>query len=377
MTAAVITTDPERPFCAEAEHSYSLPAQLYTDPEIFTQEREAIFQKSWHYVGHMSDLPESGSYLTCSVQDEDLIVLRDGAGNLRAFYNVCQHRAHQLLEGRGRTRIITCPYHAWAYGLDGKLRGARGSEEVAGFKKEDVCLTAVSVELFCGFIFINLDPAATALAEQAGDLAGQIEKLVPGTAEFCRVATSSWTLEANWKVIIENYLECYHCEVAHPALASLLDMKSYQGTLAEAWVHLHYKSKGGSENKAYSLAADAPIAASDYWWLWPLTTFNINPGNANINVFHFVPLGPGKTLEVVEYFLPSDTMSEEEKAQVAYGCDTLQAEDNRICEAVQRGLRSRGYKTGRLMVPPDPSHLSERPTHHFQMMVASALGLAD
>ncbi len=133
-------------FHPDPERSYTLPARYCIDPEIYEREKEAVFYRSWIYDGHMEDLPEVGSYITCAVLDQGIVVIRDKEGGLRAFYNVCSHRAHELLTGSGRTKAIVCPYHAWSYHLDGRLRTARGSEKVEGFDAGEFCLKSVRVE---------------------------------------------------------------------------------------------------------------------------------------------------------------------------------------------------------------------------------------
>jgi choline monooxygenase len=360
----------------QPETSYTLPSSYYRDPEIFAREREAIFFKSWHYAGHQGDLPEAGCYITCRIIDQDLIVVRGEDGECRAFYNVCQHRGHELVREPGRKKVLICPYHAWSYHLDGRLRTARGAEKLAAFDPDEFCLKPVRLEVFHGFLFVNLDPEARSLAAATGTLSQEIGEDVPRLGEMKRVARRTWQLKANWKVIVENFLECYHCEVAHPALATLLDMKSYRFAMEERHITLRYDSSGRTDSKAYQIGPEDAAQSAVFWWLWPLTTLNVGPGTPNLNVFHFRPLGPELTEEVVEYFFLDDALSDQEKARIAYSDDTLQVEDNTLCEAVQRGLASRGYDRGRFMVDPERSQRSEHATHHFQCMVARALGEA-
>src|SRR5262249_54228308 len=150
-----------------------------------------------------------------------IAVVRDGNGSLRAFYNVCQHRAHELLSGSGVTRSIVCPYHAWAYGLDGQLRGARRADRMDTFDKSEICLQQVQAEEFGGFVYVNLDPQALPLAQQAADLATEIERWAPDVAELTHAKRLTYDVRSNWKNVVDNFLECYHCHVAHPEFVDL------------------------------------------------------------------------------------------------------------------------------------------------------------
>src|SRR5207237_8989038 len=145
---------------ADPARSPALPARVYTSPVIFAAEREAIFVRGWHMAGHISDLPEAGSYITAAVHDQKVFICRGKDGELRGFYNVCAHRAHELLTGAGQVKVITCPYHAWSYHLTGALRSARGTESQEGFDAGEICLTRVRVETLGPIVFFNLDPAA-------------------------------------------------------------------------------------------------------------------------------------------------------------------------------------------------------------------------
>lgn len=141
--AKVVHAFRERRLNADPARSYTLSARYYTSPEIFEREREAVFFRSWIYAGHAEDLREPGSYITTMVLDQNILIARGKDMTLRAFYNVCSHRAHELLKGAGRAKVITCPYHAWSYHLDGRLRTARGSEKVESFDAAEFCLKPV------------------------------------------------------------------------------------------------------------------------------------------------------------------------------------------------------------------------------------------
>ena len=157
----------------------ALSADYYRSPEVFARARKRIFLRSWQFACHESRLPEPGDYFAFSVFDQDLFVIRGKDGGLRCFFNVCRHRGHLLVEGTGRTRLVVCPYHAWSYGLDGRLVSAPGTRELPGFDRASICLTEVRLEVFCGFVFVNLDPDAPAMAEVYPGVEPAIRALCP------------------------------------------------------------------------------------------------------------------------------------------------------------------------------------------------------
>jgi choline monooxygenase len=295
---------------------------------------------------------------------------RDGA--LRGFYNVCQHRAHELLEGSGNARVITCPYHAWSYTDDGRLRSARGTERQVGFTLERFSLKPVRIEVFAEkFIFFNLDPAAPCLADVAGDLAADIMAETPDFARLEPAPPSPpYSIQANWKVVLDNFLECYHCGPAHPAFVDLIDMTCYRTATAGLWS----KQKGQlarPDNKAYPVAAGAN-PTTVFWFLWPTTTFGFLPGAPSLSVTATMPITAGSTIRRFQNFAVPGAVPDE--AKIAYGQTVLVPEDIAICESVQRGLSSHGYTAGRYVHDPEGGQTTEVAVQHFHRLYAAALG---
>ena len=219
------------PIGESADLGFTLPSRYYLDSEIYEQEKEAIFYRNWHYVCHATAVAHPGDYVTTRIVDESLFVIRGEDGELRAFYNVCRHRAHQLLAGTGNTKGIVCPYHAWTYSLSGELRHARNSENVSGFNRTEFCLPPVQVEIFLGLVFINLDPDAESLAKLVPDLEQDIRLRIPDLDSLTVKAPAEFggtKINAGWKVVADNYIECYHCTPAHPDFASIINMGGYQ-----------------------------------------------------------------------------------------------------------------------------------------------------
>ncbi len=198
--AASRTPPPAGLFDENPERSHTLPAAYYTDPAIFELEKEAVFYRSWQLVGHVSQVRETGDYFTCAIFDQKLFVIRGRDDVVRAFYNVCQHRAHKLLEGAGNARVITCAYHAWAYDPEGPLREAPNWRNIAGFDRRDICLSAVQAEVFCGFIFVNLDPDARPLGEVGSALAEEMRSFSPNCEELVHAHRVQYPVKENWNL---------------------------------------------------------------------------------------------------------------------------------------------------------------------------------
>lgn len=364
----------DQDFCKNPGKSYTLPARFYHDPEIYELEKRAIFFDSWLYAGHVSQLQNPGDYLTTRIRDQNLFVIRSHSGELNAFYNVCAHRGHELLKGQGRTNVIVCPYHAWAYDFDGALKAARNSENVEGFNKCDFTLSKIRVEELCGLVFVNLNAEAESLKELTGDLEQEIRSYCPGVDELQFAQRDSYQVNANWKVLVDNFLECYHCASAHRDFVDLVDMDSYRTITRGIYSSQIAGAPRSTDNSAFSFETGDVDFGYAGWFLWPNLTIWIYPGETNLSVLQINPDGPEKTVEHQDWFLPTPEPSKQQRDAMAYQKDVLQPEDISLCESVQRGLKSDGYNQGRFMVDRTLSELSEHAVHHFQSMVVKALG---
>jgi carnitine monooxygenase subunit len=364
-------------FDQDPARSRTLPGHYYFDPGIFELEKRKVFHHSWQYVGHASMLREPGSYITRSILDQSVLLLRDREGEIRAFFNVCQHRAHQLLKGEGRlaAAAITCPYHAWTYDLTGALRSARGAENVMDFEAQAFRLSPVRLASFLGFLFVNLDGAAPAFETVAGALAAEVGSFSPEAAELHCAYRSEYPLAANWKNSVENYSECFHCPISHRSLVEgALDYPSYRIT-----VHPHHhshRSRDKGDARGYASRTETAANTREFgsWLLWPNWCLEVYPGG-NLTVFHHVPLGPEQTVQRVEWYFPQARLSpaDQEVIDFVHG---VRLEDIPICESVQAGLHSLGYRQGRFVVDPALSEISEHAVHDFQAKLLDALGAA-
>lgn len=382
MDAAQIHTLIGPGFSAEAISSHAPAGTWYTDPELAAAEQQRIFGREWNYVCHHSELAEPGAYRVVTVAGQSLYVIRGRDGELRAFHNVCQHRGHELLTGQGVVgNVVVCPYHSWSYGHEGDLRGAPKMRQVPDFCKEDVALASIRIEVIGGFIFVNLDPNAEPLREGAPDFEPILQSMAAEAEDLQLVGVHTFDIAANWKIVTENFLEAYHVEFsgqAHQALGNVIDVDTYRFAISGRTIE--YTAKGGlpdvlpyasNPTDAFTNSRGAPFHQV---FLWPNMTFSVFPGTNLMFVYVMSPKGTDRTAEQILWFgLDADVTKASREAE-DYVSRALNHEDISLVEAVQRGVRSPGYRPGRLMVDADQSEgWSEQFVHHFTSLTLEAL----
>lgn len=364
----------DRDFGTDPRSSHTLPARYYYDDAIYRAEKEAIFYRSWWYAGHVSQLTEAGAFLTTKIHEQNVFVVRGKDGELKAFYNVCQHRGHELLQGTGKVRAIICPYHAWTYSLDGDLVGARNTGDMPDFNRCNFSLKPVQIENFCGMIFINLDPLAAPLKQQSGELEKEIRHYCPDIDKLAFAARDEYHVQSNWKTLVDNFLECYHCQAAHKDFVDLVDMSSYRSSVHGIYSSHVSDAVRTTDSSAFSFEKGDVDFGYAGWFLWPNLTIWIYPGEPNLSVLQMLPNGSERAIEYQDWFVVDGKPSRQLREAMVYQKDILQPEDIGLCESVQRGLRSRGYNQGRFVTDNELSSDSEHAVHHFQSMVSQALG---
>lgn len=357
-------------FTSDASRSWTLPSRYYTDEAIARQEQARIFQRSWCYVAHQSELAEPGSYLTDRVAGQPIVVLRDREGVLRAFYNVCRHRAHLLLKGCGKLKPagITCPYHAWTYAFDGRLKAARLTDDVPDFDKADFPLRPLGVAVLAGLVFVHLDPEAPSLESEVPGFAATLTAHLPELPWFRLASRIEFDIKANWKVCVDNFSEAYHIPVAHPELARLHGGKPEPSVTGERFAC--WRNVGRSSYAGFPVAENAPYLS---WTLWPHHCLLSLPGTPQLVVLRMTPAGAGRCLERADILAPADASPEVlAKIKVLFA-ETFNPEDIAIVESVQQGLASLAYDQGRYVVDRADSWFSESALHRFHSQVLAAL----
>jgi choline monooxygenase len=403
----------------QIECAQTLASRFYTDPQILEIEWERIFRRTWQLVGTLDQpcgevgVPGEGtaegkkvkrtiadpeSYFTADVAGEPIIVVRDKAGVLRAFSNVCRHRAGPIALGSGCKNVLRCQYHGWTYTLDGRLIGTPDVEGVEFFDRSTMGMVPLRMETWEKFIFVNFDrsrckekekiatqsqsaqtPEKTEIDSDvahsgSGPLAAYLGK-IPEQARGFQFAglqlaeRRDYVINCNWKVYVDNYLEGYHIPIAHPGLMREIDYAQYRTETfryySQQFAPIRAMKKDDAEERFY--APGTGLQEALYFWIFPNLMLNIYPDNISTNVI--VPLSHDKTLTIFEWFF-HDVDSPKTKERIAKAVafsDEVQQEDILLCENVQKGLRSSTYDRGRYSVK------RENGVHHFHMLLAEFL----
>jgi Rieske 2Fe-2S family protein len=338
----------------------ALEPRLYLDPTVLEVEQERIFERTWQLIGHVSALPRPGSYTTGFAGSQPVLVVRDEQHRLRAYRNVCRHRASCLLSDSGQCKgAIRCRYHGWTYRFDGTLIGVPEALQFGErLDKAALGLLPARVEEMCGLVFVNLDRDAPPLTELVGDLPARLERYrIPELEPFALSGGSSQP--ANWKVVAENYLEGYHIPIAHPGLMRMLDYKHYDTELHEhyAWIEAPMRRKPSSNRleRMYGQfvrpmpgLGEADRRTWRYVFIYPNTTIDLYPDQ--VNTWQMLPDGIARTRDVFACYRPANSGPRTRAVQwLNHRLNTLVlSEDIDLVKNVQLGLQTRGYRCGPL-----------------------------
>jgi glycine betaine catabolism A len=355
------------------ERAHLLPPRVFHDPDVFAYEQEAWFARTWSCVGRESDAARPGEYFLANVADEAIVIVRGHDERLRAFYNVCRHRGSRLLtEQAGRLVRFQCPYHAWTYELDGTLRRAPHTEALEGFATADNGLVDVRVETWQGFVFLTLADDGPSLLSFLADLPPLVERYP--IARLARARRIEYDVGANWKVIAENYSECYHCPGVHPQLNRLTpydrgrNLRS-EGPWAGGWMELAGSaatmSTDGERHGRPPLPGITPEDEGRvyYFVIWPGLLLSLHPDY--VMTHHVRPLGPERSRVACDWLFDPATMERPgfDPGDAIGFWDLTNRQDWAVCELQQQGTRSRAYVPGRYA-------LLEDMVHAFDLMVA-------
>lgn len=343
-------TNPDLKLATDNGPVLGLEAKYFTDPVLFEQIIEQIFYKNWLLACHVSQLKKAGDYFTLTIYDQDIVVVRNKIDELRAYYNVCQHRGHKLIEGTGNKKLLVCPYHRWSYDLDGDLKSAPNSQNVPGFEQHNICLSSIRVENFLGFVFINLDPDAQSMDQTYPGIRDEILALCADVEQRQYACHHEADEACNWLTAVENYNECYHCKTGHAEFAKgIIDPESYSiKPYGEARVLHHTSLATRSEHAWYD------VSGADYgsFYLWPTTSIQFYPGGV-VNSFAWRPLAVDDVRVFRSFYSDDGEVDDTLQKIIDNDRNTTFQEDLDIVKKVQRGLKSRGYKPGPLIVDPN------------------------
>ncbi len=351
----------------------TLEARYYTDPHIFEVEKQGLLAKTWQFGCHVSEIAEVGAYKSFEIAGESLFAIRGRDHAIRVFYNVCQHRAHQLVQGSGTTRVVVCPYHAWTYELTGELRGGPNISAVEGFDKSSICLSQVRSEEFLGFLFVNLDPNARSMEDWFPNARAELEEWVPNWAALRPLEWVEIPERCNWKVSVENYSECYHCALCHPTFASGVIKPATYDIQPQGKCLRHTTECQDLEDMTYDIHSGFEhFAEYSSWFLWPMFSFQVYPGNV-LNTYHWRVVDADNVVVWRGWYSPQGKDDPKIRSLAEQDRETTVEEDIHLVESVQRGLHSRGYRPGPLVIDPNGGVNSEHPVMHLQQWMREAI----
>lgn len=360
--------------CAE-----TLASRFYTEPGMLQQERERIFMRTWQWVGMLSHpcgevdgvartIADPETYFTVDVAGEPVLISRDKAGTLRAFSNVCRHRAGPVAEGAGCKNVHRCGYHGWTYALDGRLIGTPEVDGVEFFDRSTMGLVELRCETWEEFIFVSFDSQAQPLRDFLGKIPEQARGFNFKGLQL--VERRDYLIHCNWKVYVDNYLEGYHIPIAHPGLMKEIDYAQYRTETFRYYSQQFapIRAMKADDNGTRFYPPGAGMNEALYFWIFPNLMLNIYPDNVSVNLI--VPIAHDKTLTIFEwYFHEKESGQSRQRIQKAVDfSEQVQQEDIGLCESVQRGLQSSRYDRGRYSVK------RENGVHHFHMLLSEFLG---
>jgi choline monooxygenase len=362
----------------QIECAQTLASRFYTDPGILEIEKARVFRRTWQLVGMLDracgvvngtqrTIADPESFFTADVAGEPVVVVRDKQGVLRAFSNVCRHRAGPIALGSGCKNVLRCAYHGWTYTLDGRLIGTPDVEGGEFFDRSTMGMVPLRLETWEKFIFVNFDGDAEPLSAYLGDIPEQARGFQFDGLQFTE--RRDYVIGCNWKVYVDNYLEGYHIPMAHPGLMREIDYAQYRTATfryhSQQFAPIRATKPEEAGERFY--APGTALQEALYFWIFPNLMLNVYPDNISTNLI--VPLGQEKTLTIFEWFfhdVATEKMRERVSKAVAFS-DEVQQEDIGLCETVQRGLRSATYDRGRYSVK------RENGVHHFHMLLREFL----
>ena len=330
----------------------AMPQKYFVSPEIFAREQAEIFSKEWILVGHQSQIENPGDYFLTTIAGERIIVIRDQGSQVRGFYNVCRHRGSRLKEdASGHSSTIQCPYHAWTYGLDGRLIGAPHMDEVPGFEKTDYPLNPVNVGVWEGFIFVSLEKNPEPLEKWFAPLKGKFSHWNMSILRPAKRVT--YDVRANWKLMFENYSECYHCPGVHPQLQKVSPYDSAENDLREGpFLGGFMKINPGKSLTKSGNACAAFVGKIEnlqqvfYYSIFPNMLLSLHP--EYVMVHQLWPQSPERTLIVCDWLFHPDAFNRKDfnPQDAIEFWDTTNKQDWHVCELSQQGISSRAYQPG-------------------------------
>jgi phenylpropionate dioxygenase-like ring-hydroxylating dioxygenase large terminal subunit len=361
-------------------NGYALPSPWYTDRALFAKERDSVLRKSWHYATHVGELAKVGDQFVCKIAGVPIVLTRDEQNEIRGFVNICRHRAHQVVLAKQNQRSMQCMYHGWTYGLDGCLRAAPRSKLEPGFDVNEFPLMPIQVALFGPTIWVNLDRQAPPFDKWTDGWSDLVKSHSLDLHSHRFGFEKRWIIKTNWKVFLDNAIECYHCPTCHPTLVRALEMDSRQHTLnigGDYWISytIPFRSAengdwsggpGGSPSESEARSDNRPLY--HFHWIFPNTFFQYSTRGRGFDIGS-VDVRDVDEIEFRNVFFFPTSMSDEEvtNLKTVYDQDPVVGEDVAICERVQVAHEAGLVPPGKLLMN------SEAQLQHFQRVLVDMM----
>jgi Rieske 2Fe-2S family protein len=348
------------------QRAATLPRYLFTDQAVFDREMQRLFYGTWQCIGRVDEVARPGDYRTFEIGGSGVIVLRDSDGELRAYHNVCRHRGTRILEAESGSglSVLQCPYHAWTYDLGGSLIGAPHMEHAEDFNRGSFSLHPVHLETWRGFVFVNLSSMTAPLEDYLGDFA---DRAKPYPLERLRQAHRViYDIASNWKLVVQNANECYHCPGVHPQLSRLTPYRSGEedmkdGPVFGGWMDFvdgvtSLTESGTTKRRPFPGITNEDRRRVYYYVLYPANFLSFLPDYVTLD--WFMPLGPDRTRLMFDLYVDSDEPGPAEDAMAFW--DTTNRQDWHICEMAHLGAKTIGFTQGRYSGEEEVVHAIDR-----------------
>lgn len=320
----------------------------YRDPRVLEAEQRRLFRSSWQYVGPLERLESAGDHVVGRVSGVPIVVVRDAEGEVRGFLNVCRHRGSVVVSADGNATRLQCPYHAWTYALDGTLRSApRCGSEIAA-ELPALGLVPVRVATFGPFVFVNLSADGPSLDDVVGDLREVVADVGIDLDGLRLRQRYDYEVPSNWKIHLENYLECYHCPTAHPGFSSVMEVMPGRYELAATVHRLSHRAPVRENPRATPYSAAGSVTAGSYHLLLPNVKINVNPGRQNLSIGPVYPDGVARTAGFLDYYFGPDADEAWIDSMMAFDSD-VGRQDSALVAAVQLGVAGSWIDRGRIL----------------------------
>ena len=357
---------------------FALPPHWYHDVLVYEAEAIAVYRNNWLCAGHQSELSNVGDFVRLDFCDESILVVRGRDNVLRAFYNVCQHRGHILVnERRGNlSDVIRCPYHSWGYELNGSLKHVPNLRNAPNFPVQDICLPAVTVSEYGSFVWVNLNPEASPIAKELSGLDAAISQYIPDVETAIFFEGNQNTLPINWKTQVDNAVDTYHFQFSGPAhrqLVNSMQFASFERETHGKWLVEWGLPATASKSAGYDF--DASNARNDVdgftiIWVYPDLQIVAMPASRTFMTYRTPPFGPEKTgLDYAYSGAVEAKGSDTSRAAIDWMNGPLSDEDNDLTTAVHLGHKSHVFTGSKFLIDEEESRYSEHPGEAFHKML--------